>query len=325
MVRFRGALIVVLVAACGDDPRLPGPATPAAGQADAGPSDAVIRPFDGGSLPPASAGAPGPPTADLAATGAGPCAAHTLGQVIAALHAAHPELADITAFNDPPGRGNGSWLAAFAVPGGFAVAFKRGDADCPSGCLDNEYWYFQTDAACAPQQVGHYHSSYTYQGNCFTLVGSPLWGFPAPGDPATACGADNQPVDISGTYHLHAAGTRTPCQTGAAPTKTDGITRELTMTIVQTPGDLADGTVTLAGTGEPRVDGVPLPGMFARQRFTAFKDVTNLPAVALDEYGVVVQLDLEGTTPGTLRFHEARGGQTDYCKGELQLQLTLAR
>jgi hypothetical protein len=51
--------------------------------------------------------------------------------------------------------------------------------DCPPGCIDREYWYFQTQgAACRPEQVGDYSKVFEQAGNCFRLTGAPLWEVP---------------------------------------------------------------------------------------------------------------------------------------------------
>ena len=67
--------------------------------------------------------------------------------------------------NDGNRGGDGSFIYAFATETGFAVTFKRGGGDCPAGCAENEYWYFVTDPACAPMQVGHFNAAWG-PGNC---------------------------------------------------------------------------------------------------------------------------------------------------------------
>ena len=103
----------------------------------------------------------------------------------------------------------------------------------------------------------------------------------------------------------------------------------LTVTVAQTAGDLAHGTVMVQGTGEPRIDGQPLPATFTRRRFMASREVSNLPAMCIDQHQIGVTLDLEGVAPGRLTFTEVRSlacppGDT-YCKGFLGLDLTLQK
>ena len=46
--------------------------------------------------------------------------------------------------NNPP-LWDGSRIHAFQSPdGGFSLVFLRGSGDCPSGCIERRYWYFET-------------------------------------------------------------------------------------------------------------------------------------------------------------------------------------
>ncbi len=171
--------LVALLAAC-----------EAAGPSPAGSVDPVRAELP---APPPSANlapaAPGSPVYALTAPGPGACAGTTLAAVIAAIHARWPELADVSRLHQPEPRraGDGSAIHAFTPDGGFALAFKRGGGDCPAGCTEHEYWYFTTDATCAAEQVGHYRAGWL-SGACLTATGTPLWGLPAPPDPALVCG-----------------------------------------------------------------------------------------------------------------------------------------
>lgn len=263
---------------------------------------------------------PGPALRSRDAIGSGACAGKTLGGVLDAIHAAHPELADIATIYDPaPGAiGDGSFVYPFALPdGGFAIVFKRGGGDCPAGCTENEYWYFRTDAACVPSSVGHYHP--TFGPKCITIDGSPMWATPNALDPASICAADLTPQDVSGTYALCADGKRTACTDKAGAESFVPIASALTMTIAQRAGDRSKGTVTLAGTGHPLIDGVPLDATFERRRFDAKLDFSNLPAECPRQYQIEVRYDFEGIAiPGHLHLFEtmtlACPGSA-YCKG----------
>jgi hypothetical protein len=156
-----------------------------------------------------------------------------------------------------------------------------------------------------------------------------MWTVPATPDPATLCGADLSAKDISGTYSLCADGTRTACTAKMGAEPTVPLPSALTLVVAQTKGDLSKGTVTLTGTGHPRVDGVPLDATFMRRRFTATKSYSNLPSTCPDEYGVTIELDFEGVrVPGGLGFHEFHTldcpkDPTGYCKGELHATLVV--
>jgi len=278
--------------------------------------------------PPGGETAAGTPIGDPAARGTGACAARTLAEVIAAVHRQRPDLADIKvlqASNPDPSLSDGSLIRAFAHQGGFRLVFKRGDGDCPSGCIDNWYWYFQTDAACEPALAGQYSRVYRSPGNCFEVAGTILWGIPGPTDPSVICGADNRPQNISGTYQLQGTGSRTECTAKGGGEPTVMVSLGLQVTVVQNAADLASGMATVVGTGNPRIDGVPLPATFTRRRLTAHREVSNLPAMCVDQHDTTLELDLETAPTGKLSFTELRSlgcppGQ-EYCKGQLSLQL----
>ena len=126
---------------------------------------------------------------ELAATGSGACVGSTLAQIIAWVHRDRPELADVSRLYlpDPNRGGDGSFVYAFEQESGFALAFRRGGGDCPAGCTENEYWYFVTDDACKPEQIGHYRAEWQ-TGTCVTISGAPLWGLPQAPAPALVCG-----------------------------------------------------------------------------------------------------------------------------------------
>jgi len=131
---------------------------------------------------------------DPDAPGAGPCDGKSANDVLDAVHEQHPELAAISGFYDPNLIGQSSLVYGFTTEAGFRLALAAGDGDCPAGCIDWEYWYFETDDTCTPQQVGHFSAKFG-PGNCYTVVGEPMWGVPdhspatrcAPADLNTAC------------------------------------------------------------------------------------------------------------------------------------------
>lgn len=289
---------------------------------DAGPGDG------GGFCPgPKAVALPGPRLTTRAALGTGACAGRTLGSVIDAIRAANPVLAGVTTLYDPNSlTSDGSFVHAFAVPDGFAIAFKVGGGDCPAGCTENEYWYFRTDASCAPLQVGHYHP--TYGSGCVTVDGTPLWATPTPIDPVNICAADTSAQDISGTYSVCATGNQSACATSKNAGPPVQLNTNLKLVIAQLPDDRSKGTVTVSGTGHPLIDGVPLEATFKRRRFDVTRSFSNLPATCMNEWQFSMQLDFEGGTPGHLQFFEfhtvdcsGTGGGGDYCKGQIWLDV----
>ncbi len=137
-------------------------------------------------------GPPWPLVTDGATKAGGSCAGKTLQDVIDAVLAAHPELADITRIYAPGTFPDGSFVYAFATPDGFMLAFVRGGGDCPAGCTEHEYWYFQTDSSCAPELVGHFDPSSA--NGCPDDAGTPMWTVPASScGRMPTCGADGAP------------------------------------------------------------------------------------------------------------------------------------
>jgi hypothetical protein len=262
---------------------------------------------------------PDPFITNGAATASGSCSGETLQQAIDAVHSAHPELADIVRIFAPGAFLDGSFIYAFAAPTGFRLVFVRGGGDCPAGCTEHQYWYFQTDGSCTPVLVGNYHPDQgTGDGGC-PMYGTPMWAVPPPPDPISVCGADNTPRDISGSYTLCVNGISYPCD---AKGSSAGIPfHSVTMTVAQSAGDLAKGTVTLGGTGVQRLDGVALDAIFTRKRFSVSVQESDLPAQCLDQYSISLDVDFEGTSPPSLRFFESHAvgacpPMGDYCKGD---------
>jgi hypothetical protein len=317
-----------LTSACGGDLAPLKTANKGAGDSDPPPGGSPGGGVVNGISPPAEGDAapPGAPASDPVQQGSGACVDKSLEQVIAAVHQGWPDLADIKEIygNDPNRLGDGSFIYAFANDTGFALAFKRGGGDCPAGCTENEYWYFLMDAACVPTQIGHYSAGWA-TGNCLMASGKPMWGIPHPPDPATVCGADNTPAQVNGVYNLRGTGTRLACTEKAGGEPQVSVNLSLTLSVSQEAGDLSRGTVTVQGTGHPLIDGQPIPATFTRRRFTASLQVSNLPAVCLDEHSIQIHHDFESGLPGRLEFFEARSlncppFQT-YCKGAINLDL----
>ncbi|HEY3451615.1 MAG TPA: hypothetical protein VGK67_34975 [Myxococcales bacterium] len=279
--------------------------------------------YDAGTSTIANSLAPGPQVTDSATSGTGPCAGRTVAELIAAAESATPAVPQGIGL----GRTSSDFVWAFSLSdGGFALAFEHGSGDCPAGCIDHEYWYFQTDASCVPQQIGHYAVLYDGGGNCRTVQGQSLWGIGRTVDPTSVCGADLAPRNVSGTFVLSGNGQRTACteEMGAEPSVP--VSTGLAMTVAQDPADLARGTVTFQGTGVALVDGVPLAATFSRRRFEATDQHSNLPAKCAEESWVSAAFDFEGFAPGSLSAFETRTLDCEtgaYCKGDLLLNLTL--
>ncbi|MBI3204731.1 MAG: hypothetical protein HYZ29_24565 [Myxococcales bacterium] len=265
--------------------------------------------------------APGQPLTQPTDGGGAACAGVSVAQFLAKIHAAHPELADIKAIFEPGLMYDGSFVYPFRKPdGGFAFVLKRGGGDCPAGCTENEYWYFESDASCAAKDAGHFKP--TYGAGCLNTEGTARWGRPPTPDPASICGADLAPQDISGSVALLACGSRLACSLDKPSPETLATT--LTVTIAQASGDLSKGTVTVSGTGYAAVDGVAFPATFQRKRFAVAFHQDNLPTTCPKSLDVNLQYDFEGFSPQSLSADEVDTpdcSSQSYCKGGVWAKL----
>jgi hypothetical protein len=300
------------VAAVADAAPDPGP--------DAGPPDAAA--------PAAAAPLAGTLVKSDDTAGRGPCQGKRFADVLAEIWAARPELK-----NQPGAAPQGDGfvqVSGFVDDGGFRIILDRGTGDCLSGCLAHELWYFATDEACVPVEVGH-----GKDGACFDASRVPAWGVPPSLPPAHVCGADARPQNMNGSYHVRGTGLRGSCP----PPSETGVDLALTLVVAQDPGDAGRGTVTINGSGEPMVDGHALPATFVRRRFSALEKFSNLPARCADERSLVVEFDFEGPfvqgpgglVPGRLTLRWDRtvdcestpaGAIPLSCSGGLSLVLT---
>jgi hypothetical protein len=269
--------------------------------------------------------APGTPVYELSLVGGGECEGITLGETIDRIHTEHPELADIQTLY-PPERGkDGSHIYAFQKPDGtFALVFKRGGGDCPVGCTENDYWYFDTVGHCDISPEG-YTRRY-FDGQCLPPDQLPKWGIPPAAPPESICGASAEPEDLSGDYSIYLCGQASQCATSAQGSKPTGLPNVAQLRVAQDPADLAHGTVTLSGTGEPLLDDHELSATFERRHFHAEEHATNLPAKCIEQHDVTLDYDFEGFGARHLSFHQTAtpdcdAKPDDYCKGMLDADL----
>ena len=271
--------------------------------------------------------APGTPVYELSQLGQGPCEGVTLGQTIDRIHAAHSELSDIETLYaaDPERVGDGSFIYAFQKPdGGFALVFKRGGGDCPSGCTENDYWYFETVADCETAAVG-YTRRY-FDGQCLPPDQLPMWGIPPAAPSESVCGADNEPQDLSGDHVVYMCGQRFECATSSEGSKPLTLPDVVTLHIAQDAADLAHGTVTLSGTGEPLLDGRPLAAALTASHLHVEEHGNNLPNACMEQFDIALDYDFGGQRRGHLSFFQVAtpdcaSKPSDYCKGSIDADL----
>ncbi len=265
---------------------------------------------------------PGQPVYDEMTLGRGECAAVSLAQVLRAIEALRPDLNDVTTLYapDPDRGGDGSFRYAFLRPGGgFAVVFKRGDGDCPSGCITNDYWYFETGVDCDVQEVGEAHRG---GDGCIQPDQLPRWGIPHAALPSEICDAELSPQDLSGSYLLPTCGqASSSCfldrgDKGAS----QSLPQSIMLSINQDPAALGQGLIYLNGTELPGIDGVPFAATFERMKVTAFVDTSNLPSACPEQSSLQFEYDFEG--PGRrLSFNssstpDCANAPGNYCKSE---------
>jgi hypothetical protein len=262
---------------------------------------------------------------DPSTTSGGDCENVTLGAVMAELRASYPELEDIENFWDPEGElsPDGSSIYAFTTSTGFRIIAVRGWGDCESGCINKEYWYFETGEMCALKQVGHHSRVYSSAGNCFDFTGSPLWGFPG-APPPGACGDDPTPQDVSGVHELTATGIDTACSR-EMPTQ-EKVKLTLRLEVAQDPAMPGLASVTIGGTSLEILNGSTLTGAVTGSMLTVNAQVM-VPAQGND-CGATQNVSLTydfARKYGSLNDEYARYADCatmDYCKGMLQLTLT---
>ncbi len=94
------------------------------------------------------------------ATGTGACANVTVATFLLAIHALNPQMPGVATLSTCPDSsgiiGVSSGVYAYRTAcGSLQIVIWQGSGDCPSGCIDNEYWYFDSDTNCQPVQVRH--------------------------------------------------------------------------------------------------------------------------------------------------------------------------
>lgn len=74
--------------------------------------------------------------------------------------------------------GASSDIQVFERPDGWDMAFWQGAGDCPSGCINNHYYYFSVKKDGTVTKVGEYARNYDASANSFETSGVSMWGYP---------------------------------------------------------------------------------------------------------------------------------------------------
>jgi hypothetical protein len=262
---------------------------------------------------------------DPSTTSGGDCKDVTLAEVMAQLRASHPELEDIENLWDPDGElaFDGSFIYAFTSDAGFRIIAARGWGDCEEGCINKEYWYFETGAMCSLKQVGHYSRRFSTDRHCFELTGSPMWGFPG-ALPPIPCGEDLSPQNVSGVHELFASGIDASCAGGMPMEQSVMLT--LRLEVAQDSAMPGLASVVMAGTSLDLLNGAVFTGDVTGSLLTVSAQVMS-PAQGNDcgsTQNVSLTYDFANNA-GSLKDEYARVtdcATMSYCKGMLHLALT---
>ena len=267
--------------------------------------------------------APREPVYSEMENGRGECAKVSLAQVLRAIEVLRPDLNDVTTLYapDPDRGGDGSFKYAFLRPnGGFAVVFKRGDGDCPSGCITNDYWYFETGADCEVVEVGEAHRG---GDGCIQADQLPRWGIPPAVSPSEICDVDLSPQDLSGRYALPTCGqASSSCfMDNGDSAGGQALPGSIVLIINQDPADLSQGFISLNGTGQPGIDGSHLAATFERMKVTAFAEGSSVVSSCPEQSSLQFEYDFEGSGR-RLSFNgsstpDCVNAPTNYCKSQV--------
>ncbi len=265
--------------------------------------------------------APGIRDFDRDDPGSAACQGQSLDDVIARAQALVPQLKAVNQLYVPdPNRGDhGSFIYAFQLDnGGFALAFQLGSGDCPSGCIDHEYWYFVTTDTCEVLQVGHYRP---ISAACPVGEG-PMWAIPTvPPLSGVPCDKVTSLANMQGDYELVACGEEQPCAAAGKSLPVRALPGTVRISIEQSR-NLAVGTVTLHGTGEPLLDERAFDATFSGRSLAVSLDGPLSPACA-QNYSLSFHYDFDGVGPRSLlldfeRLNTCSGNAGASCKGRVR-------
>lgn len=293
----------------------PGPSLPVAGTlAEAG-SGAAGGPSDHLRVP----------IRDPNSYGGNACSSTSIEQFIARAQQLRPELADIRELahvDSSPGMTSiSAYLEADFT---LTLVFRRGDGDCAAGCIDNEYWYFKSDDACAPRQAGYYKRADDPNRNCYVESGAPLWNEPRPLDPKLSCGANLTPQDVSGSHQLRARGVVQACARSGESIAPMSIDELIKLDVMQDSAQPSHATITLHGVGHALLDDRKLNADVVRRQLSVHVS-DNQPGNCIKQSQLDLSYDFEGLAERRLFLMQVDtpdcSQPNDYCKGYVELSL----
>ncbi len=272
--------------------------------------------------------APGARLANPTDEGSGDCADVSIADFLARIHEAHPDLSDVTDMRneDAGGEQERSYIGFKKDDGRLQAVLYQGAGDCPSGCIDDIYHYFEADESCDPVLVGSYENVSDEENNCRNITGAPKWGYPVATPTTYSCEVRDTPT-IEGTFSIPFSGTRQPCSLKGSDTPED-ISGTLELTISASKDDPSQAVITLESPDFdlPWLESTELATMIEYLQYRVETQWDNTPTTCLESYDVSIDLDLEVCFSGHLRYEEAIDTECndDYCKGTADFDLDLS-
>lgn len=270
---------------------------------------------------------PGTELTNPQSEGEGRCAGVSVEEFVRAIRAQNPELADVTEMHAEVSDGeSASYYVTFIEnDGGLRAVFQQGSGDCPSGCIDNLFHYFEAGDTCEPVLAGSYSNVQNYDDNCREISGEPRWGYPVASPTTNSCDPPEAPV-IEGTFEIPFSGTHLECSTkGGASGQAVSGTLELTISPAST---LGESIVTLKSSAFdlPWLESSEFSAVFDYLQGRVETQWDNTPTTCLETYALSMNLDLEVCFEGHLFYEEAidTACSDDLCKGSLYLDLDLS-
>lgn len=104
----------------------------------------------------------------------------TLQDAIGAVKERYPMVAEIDALEDTsdPVIGVSENIFVIDRPAGWNLVFWEGSGDCPSGCLNDHYWYFSVEASGEIEFTGEYRRDFDARTGGYVESGVPMWEIP---------------------------------------------------------------------------------------------------------------------------------------------------
>jgi hypothetical protein len=98
-------------------------------------------------------------------------------EAVSAIKAHFPEVSEIEA-SDPTTIGISQDIYIHPIDPGWKIIFWQGSGDCPSGCLNDHYWYFSVKKNGEISLSGEFERIFDPFSGDYIITGEPLWGIP---------------------------------------------------------------------------------------------------------------------------------------------------